>query len=186
MKMLGEKMLGEIFFLCLAVGRASAAATSANPKGVFARQVSLPNYNYEGTTGPVNWHGIQDDYATCATGQNQSPINFNPSDLDAIASGDVEVNIPAGQTPQFFNQDVNVQVNIEGNTVISGQNFNLQQFHFHTPSEHRVNDEYFPVEVHFVHAAEGMCLYPSVLVLDKNTTNSDPSYSRHHQMTHPA
>ena len=33
-----------------------------------------------------------------------------------------------------------------------GQNYELKQFHFHSPSEHKVAGESFAMEMHFVHA----------------------------------
>lgn len=39
-----------------------------------------------------------------------------------------------------------------GSVTVSGVTYNLLQFHFHTPSEHTINGEETPMEVHFVHA----------------------------------
>ena len=39
-----------------------------------------------------------------------------------------------------------------GSVTVSGTTYNLLQFHFHTPSEHAVDGEETPMEVHFVHA----------------------------------
>jgi hypothetical protein len=36
-----------------------------------------------------------------------------------------------------------------------GTSFDLKQFHFHTPSEHTVDGDYFPLEMHLVHEATG-------------------------------
>ena len=39
-----------------------------------------------------------------------------------------------------------------GSVTVTGITYNLLQFHFHTPSEHAVDGEETPMEVHFVHA----------------------------------
>lgn len=46
-------------------------------------------------------------------------------------------------------------------TTVDGKVFELKQFHFHTPSEHTIDGEYFPLEMHLVHEAEGIfnCIY---------------------------
>jgi carbonic anhydrase len=40
-----------------------------------------------------------------------------------------------------------------GTTSFAGSDFRLVQFHMHTPSEHHLNGEYHPLEVHMVHQA---------------------------------
>jgi carbonic anhydrase len=39
--------------------------------------------------------------------------------------------------------------------MVGHQQYNLLQFHFHTPSEHQVNGRAAPMEVHFVHLRDG-------------------------------
>jgi carbonic anhydrase len=39
--------------------------------------------------------------------------------------------------------------------MVGSQQYDLLQFHFHTPSEHKVNDRGAPMEVHFVHLKSG-------------------------------
>lgn len=48
-----------------------------------------------------------------------------------------------------------IQVNVSpGNlATIRGRRFQLQQFHFHTPSEHTIDGKRYPLEVHFVYRA---------------------------------
>jgi carbonic anhydrase len=37
----------------------------------------------------------------------------------------------------------------------------LKQFHFHSPSEHHINGQVYPMEVHFVFQADGTFLLSS-------------------------
>ena len=40
----------------------------------------------------------------------------------------------------------------KGNTIaVDGSTYTLRQFHFHAPSEHTLNGEYFDMEMHLVH-----------------------------------
>lgn len=48
-------------------------------------------------------------------------------------------------------------------TTVGGKVFDLKQFHFHNPSEHTIDGEYFPLEMHFVHEAAGMSTTPITL-----------------------
>jgi carbonic anhydrase len=53
------------------------------------------------------------------------------------------------------NLGTTIETVVNGTAKIGDATFNLQQFHLHTPSEHRINQEYFPLEMHLVHEAAG-------------------------------
>ena len=107
------------------------------------------HWSYEGETGPANW-GRNPAWAQCGTGSRQSPIDLRDGikvDLEQIAFD---------YKPSSFNVTDNghtVQVNVSGGNYISLQNrtFELIQFHFHRPSEERINGKGFEMVVHMVH-----------------------------------
>lgn len=68
----------------------------------------------------------------------------------AIATEKPVLDIPE-QAVEFENLGTTIEVIVNGTTKFAGSDFRLKQFHMHTPSEHRVNDEYYPLEVHMVH-----------------------------------
>ena len=51
----------------------------------------------------------------------------------------------------FENLGTTIEVVVNGTTSYAGVNYRLVQFHMHAPSEHHVNDEFFPLEIHMVH-----------------------------------
>jgi carbonic anhydrase len=55
--------------------------------------------------------------------------------------------------------------------VIGKDRYVLQQFHFHTPSEHRVDGRTFPVEAHFVHNTAGGKLAVVGLLFEEGPAN---------------
>ncbi|MBT1569831.1 carbonic anhydrase family protein, partial [Klebsiella pneumoniae] len=56
------------------------------------------------------------------------------------------------------------QVNGRNSFTIDGETFELQQFHFHTPSENQIKGRQYPLEAHFVHAnADGELAVISVM-----------------------
>lgn len=139
----------------------SATASCVHNTNLYPRSVGadgelleLPSFSYDGNSGPTNWEAIDANNTECATGQNQSPINIKSAEISKIEAGEVQMEIPAGQNITFENLGTNVQVVMEGTTTISGRKFDLKQFHYHTPSEHKIDAEYYPVEVHMVHTAE--------------------------------
>lgn len=120
------------------------------PADEVATEVS--EWGYEGEAGPENWDEISEDYATCETGTEQSPIALQTSaaeeaDLPALtfdygqASLDIEdLGLGYKATPEGTHT-----------LTIEDQTYELLQFHAHTPSEHTLDGESYPMEVHFVH-----------------------------------
>jgi carbonic anhydrase len=117
---------------------------------------TIHSWGYNSFKGPANWHGI--DHSSnylCATGKMQTPINLD-STISKERGSDYVMTIPSG-TVTFENKGHTVEVNHIQNGMLEfhGNTYKLLQFHFHTPSEHHIHDEYFPMEVHFVHKTEG-------------------------------
>ena len=87
---------------------------------------------------------------------NQSPIDISPSatTLDNGTSCTLNVpNYPSGAI--FENLGTNIEVIVNGTLVDGNKTYALAQFHFHTPSQHRINEEIYPMELHFVFEAAG-------------------------------
>ena len=109
--------------------------------------------------GPSHWAGLRPDYALCAEGSHQSPIDLTTPDIGEPAIAYIEFKMTAGT--MVFNDHVediidnghSIQVSFDDSTVISldGADYKLEQFHFHTPSEHTLDGNHFPMEIHFVH-----------------------------------
>jgi carbonic anhydrase len=58
---------------------------------------------------------------------------------------------------EFENLGTNFEVVVNG-TLVDGKSnttLNLAQFHFHTPSEHQIDDEFYPMEMHWVFESDG-------------------------------
>ncbi|KAF5380064.1 hypothetical protein D9615_006113 [Tricholomella constricta] len=123
--------------------------------------LSPAHFGYTGVKGPIGWAGLSPNNALCSTGSWQSPINLNASIGPPAVNP--KVRIPDGYG-DFENLGTTVEVPAVGQTYFGGKLYQLQQFHFHTPSEHRINEEYFPLEIHLVHQASGEC-HGSRLVL---------------------
>ncbi|MCC7701765.1 carbonic anhydrase family protein [Janthinobacterium sp. GW460P] len=113
------------------------------------------HWSYEGDSGPANWSKINVDWAKCGNGNRQSPIDIRDGmkvELEQISFD---------YHPSSFSVVDNghtVQVGVSGGNYITVQNrmFELQQFHFHRPSEERINGKAFEMVVHLVHRdAEG-------------------------------
>ncbi|MFL9880886.1 carbonic anhydrase family protein [Herbaspirillum rhizosphaerae] len=92
-------------------------------------------------------------------GDRQSPIaldvNKATPDLDDDADDSIRISGRTSDAVVVDNTNT-IQVNVlPGNfATIRGRRFQLQQFHFHTPSEHVVNGKRYPLELHLVYKAK--------------------------------
>jgi len=126
------------------------------------------------TCGPALWHGVAAG-SSCANSGDQSPINVIPANavtsVGSLAAADLQLGSPAkaiidaantcGAGGEFVIDSHTLQVNIpaacqSGFSAAWTRNgtqtvYNLQQYHFHTPSEHTVDGQFFDMEVQLIH-----------------------------------
>jgi carbonic anhydrase len=111
------------------------------------------HWGYTGDIGPSHWGELNEKFAMCAKGNMQSPINIVPTkDINLEALG---FNYDT-KSSSVINNGHTVQVNMKdgSSVVIDGKEYQLKQFHFHTPSENNINSKSYPFEAHFVHASK--------------------------------
>ena len=128
-----------------------------------------PHWGYKGDTGPAAWTKLKPEFSACA-GKNQSPVNLTGT-IDAQLPA-VAFNYKAGGT-EVVNNGHTIQVNYEAGNGISmdGMQFELKQFHFHSPSENQINGKSFPLEAHLVHADKDGDLAVVSVVFDLGPSN---------------
>jgi carbonic anhydrase len=132
--------------------------------GSVADAVYAGPWTYSGPGGPQAWGRLKPEYAACAKGQRQSPIDIRDGlavDLEPVRfdyrPGSVAI-VDTGYT---------VQVNVApGNAIeLNGQRYELQQFHFHRPSEQRIDGRRYDMDLQLVHKdAEGRLAVVVVLL----------------------
>ena len=118
--------------------------------GATASESSHPHWAYDGEHGPEHWGHMSGEYAACAGGKSQSPVDikgYEEKDLPDIAFGYK----PSGIN--IVNNGHTIQVNYDkGSSIkVDGVEYRLAQFHFHDPSEHTVGGKSYAMELHFVH-----------------------------------
>jgi carbonic anhydrase len=156
-----------------AAAGASAVAGDANLDiAAHAGNSLLPtHWDYAGTGGPDAWGRMQPEYSKCSTGTRQSPIDIRGGisvDLEAIKF-DYRLSsfsvIDNGHT---------VQVNVEpGNSItITGKRYELVQFHFHRPSEERINGRQYDMVAHLVHKDVDGKLAVVAVLLDRGSAQA--------------
>ena len=149
-----------ISFLSVLVFTLVAYASTVTTKSSH----EAPHWTYEGKEGPTYWGSISPEYATCSTGKSQSPVDLSsavPTDLAKL---------------QFHYQPSKINIINNGHTIqenydagsyfeLDGVRYDLQQFHFHVPSEHTINGKHTAAEMHLVHKnAEGNLAVVGILI----------------------
>jgi carbonic anhydrase len=109
------------------------------------------HWGYSGHEGPEHWGELDPAFHICGGGKNQSPI-----DLTGFIEGElpeIEFNYQPGGK-EVINNGHTIQVNYAAGSSIrvDDKEFELKQFHFHSPSENHINGQSYPMEAHFVHA----------------------------------
>lgn len=132
----------------------------------------VPHWSYTGESGPAHWGDLAPEYALCANGSAQTPIDIVPATNDALPNPVVSYQSGA---VTVVNNGHTIQANAApGNKiVVDGVEYALAQMHFHTPSEHQVNGVSALAEVHFVHkAVDGSLAVIGILIHAGRDDNS--------------
>jgi len=138
--------LRRFIFVCVVL------AACAHIVGVsFAQEHAGPHWSYRGADGPDHWGELDKTFGTCQTGHQQSPI-----DIRGARSADLPpIQFDYRRTPlHVVNNGHTVQVNYAPGSFITvgDKRYQLTQFHFHHPSEERINGKGFEMVAHLVHA----------------------------------
>jgi carbonic anhydrase len=138
------------------------------------------HWGYEADNGPDAWGSMNSDWALCEEGLGQSPIDLANAvktrlpavDLDRPDDGEFEVLTQAGVIGALDNGHT-IQVNSKTGEklTVGGKAYALVQFHFHAPSEHTVDGEHYPMEMHFVHQAEDGALAVLGVLVEEGAPN---------------
>ena len=140
----------------LSIGFALACVDTAQGEGA--------HWTYGGHGGPAEWGALSPEFETCKLGKHQSPIDirgaktadlppikfdYKPSPLKVIDNGHtIQVNYAPGSSID-----------------VGGVRYELLQFHFHKPSEEKIDGKAHAMVAHLVHkSADGKLAVVAVLL----------------------
>ena len=107
-------------------------------------------WGYSGPGAPEHWASLSDEYAACAGGTQQSPI-----DITGYEQGDAEpLSLEySGDATSITNDGRSLRVDyLSGNTFGVGErSYQLKSVHFRAPSEHLIDGASFAAELQLVH-----------------------------------
>jgi carbonic anhydrase len=147
---MGKRITGlmlSVLVLGFLIGCKPAEKPAEKPAAVVKHEV---HWGYQGEGAPANWGELKPEFALCAKGLTQSPIDIEKTYKTQLD----KIEFAYKETPlKIINNGHSVQVNYDPGSfvTIDGQKFELVQFHFHAPSEHTVKGAFYDMELHLVH-----------------------------------
>jgi carbonic anhydrase len=129
------------------------------------------SWDYGDAHGPNHWGDLEPDFATCKTGHHQSPIDIrNPQKADLPP-------IRFDYKPSalhIIDNGHTIMINYgPGSSISVGEKkYALKQFHFHRPSEEKINGKSFDMTLHLVHADREGKLAVVAVLLQEGEDNS--------------
>jgi carbonic anhydrase len=151
-------------------GAAKPAAAKQAAVKAAAHEPAAAHWSYDGEAGPQMWGQLKPEFNKCSTGTRQSPIDIRDGvrvDLDPV-----QFDYQPGAFRVVDNGHT-VQVNVApGNSIeVMGRRFELVQFHFHRPSEERIDGKQFDMVVHLVHQDVGGKLAVVAVLLERGSAH---------------
>ncbi|WP_317201318.1 carbonic anhydrase family protein [Janthinobacterium sp.] len=129
------------------------------------------HWAYTGHGGPTHWNELEEGFSGCKLGTQQSPIDIRGASKAALAPIDFHY---APGAAAVVNNGHTVQVNLAagGSITLPDGEYKLLQFHFHTPSEEKINGVGYPLVAHFVHKSEAGKLAVVAVLFQKGAPNA--------------
>ncbi|MGZ9204572.1 MAG: carbonic anhydrase family protein, partial [Nitrospira sp.] len=137
---------------------------------LHAGETGHTTWGYEGLRGPLHWGKLGPEFSLCEKGMAQSPIDllrahktilndiqfsYKDAPFHVVNNGHTLQEVEPlsetaksrypkhGQTVLHFDKDSTI--------VFDEDLYLLEQFHFHVPSEHTIDQKHYPMELHLVH-----------------------------------
>ena len=127
--------------------------TQANASHASPDSDNVPeglHWTYQGENGPENWGNLSEHFTVCNTGRNQSPIEINNARIERLP----HLSFSYRSSPLTIVNDghtIRVVYDPGSYLILGSRRYELRQFHFHTPSEHRIKGQHADMVMHLVH-----------------------------------
>lgn len=125
----------------------SVAATSA-----FAEKTK---WGYGTSDGPESWAKLSEKFILCDEGKIQSPINIDTDTAKEMDLRELDFDYKSAAAVRLVNTGHTIKVDHTEPSVLKystgDSEHTLFQFHFHSPSEHTVDNRRYDMEMHLIH-----------------------------------
>jgi len=153
--------------------KASSAPSEKSPSA-HDEHKSEWTYGKLDANGPANWGDLAQNFSVCEKGLEQSPIDIRQAKYSAQAP---KISWHYGTAKiEIENNGHTIQSKLLGgdnHITVDGEKYTLAQFHFHSPSEHRLSGVPSDLELHFVHKnATGKLAVIGLMIDEKSGTEN--------------
>jgi carbonic anhydrase len=131
-----------------------------------ARAEERHHWGYEGHGSPASWASLDPGFSACKLGHLQSPIDIRGAKVADLPALRFEYR----PSPlKIVDNGHTIQVNYAPGSAIEvgGTRYELVQFHFHRPSEEKINGKAHAMVAHLVHRDAAGRLAVVAVLLDK-------------------
>jgi carbonic anhydrase len=128
------------------------------------------HWGYEGHGGPAAWASLSPEFSACKLGHLQSPIDIHGAKVADLPA----IKFEYQPSPlKIIDNGHTIQVNYAPGSAIEigGVRYELIQFHFHRPSEEKINGKAHAMVAHLVHRDAAGKLAVVAVLLDKGGAN---------------
>lgn len=146
--------------------RYSGPVAARKPAATVA---ASPAWAYNGAGGPDNWGKLKAEYATCASGRRQSPLDIR--DGIAVDLEPIQFEYPPASF-RVVDSGRHLQVTVYGGGFsLLGKRYELIRTVFHRPSEFTVGGRSFDMDVQLVHKSDDGKQAIVTVLLEKGAEN---------------
>ena len=111
-----------------------------------------PHWSYDGAEGPEHWGDLDPAFAACKLGHRQSPIDIPAAKIKAVLLPAIRFDYKATPLRVTDNGHTVLAKYAPGSVIHVGEaKYELQQLHFHHPSEEHIDGKSFAMDAHLVH-----------------------------------
>ncbi|KAL6906099.1 hypothetical protein ACP4OV_003700 [Aristida adscensionis] len=145
--------------LVVAAAAAAIAIAPSHAGGDGVAPGATYQYGYVpgSPTGPENWGKLGPEYKLCTEGKQQSPINIDTKTVVSAPNLDTLNRTYAATNAILINNGHDIMMTFEGKVgtiTVAGKAYNFVRVHWHSPSEHTINGQRYPLEMHLIHKSD--------------------------------
>lgn len=168
-------MYNRVIICCWVLCASAVLTLGCGEEDTDTDEETAAHWTYEGESGPEYWGDLDEEWATCLEGLEQSPVDLD-SALAAEELDEILTSYSASGV-HIINNGHSIQYNYdEGSEVLIGDHaYGLLQFHFHASSEHEVDGMPYEMEMHLVHSDDAGNLAVLGVFITEGEENADLS-----------